>query len=100
MNLTDREQHFCEYWLEKPSRIWENLSRPQFTQGTVGKMIYYELCTRRRRHLLNRLVGRWYKLRRQESWTEILKILEANGEGVRHRGLLSEASEEYWRTSL
>lgn len=100
MKLTMKEMNFCEFWLEKPSKIWEHLTRKQFTEQTLGKMIYYELKTRRRRHLLNRLVGRWYKLRRQRTWTEILKILEDKGEGISHRGLLSEKSAEYWRESL
>lgn len=98
--LTPEEQQFCEYWLEKSSRIWENLNRPQFTYSTLGKMIYYELETRRRQRILDRLIGRYYKLRRQYAMDVIKGVLEEKGEGISYRGILSQKSEEYWRKSL
>jgi hypothetical protein len=98
--LTTEEKRFCEYWLQFPSRMWTNLGRDQFNLSTVKKLIMYELESRRRKRILDRLIGRYYRLLRDRAWSEVKKGLEADGERVDYRAVFSEESEKYWRQSI
>lgn len=98
---TEKEEKFCEYWLSNYTRLSQNLSRAIFNESTIKKLVHYELATRRRLPILNRLTGRYYKLKRTESYDAIKRIvLEVGGERKNYRGVFSEESKEYWREGI
>jgi hypothetical protein len=88
------EDYFCKYWLRFPSKLDAKLCSSYFSIEDLQRLIVCELNTKRRKKLLNRLVGRMYKLKRQQAWKAILKILEEKNANSREgdRDILTRAS--------
>lgn len=92
---------FCEYWLANYSKLSANLSHPRFSRKVIRHLVTYELHTRRRKPILARLVGRYYRMERNEVMAVVMqKRKEYGGERKNYRGIFSQESEKFWRESI
>lgn len=76
MNLTDEEQKFCEKWLCFWTTLASQLTSGKFGEKELLQFMDYELHTRRRKRVLNRLIGRYYRLVRKRKMVEVERKLE------------------------
>ena len=83
---------FCEKWLCFWTTLAEKLASTQFTERDVFNFIKYEMHTRRRKHVLKRLTGRYYKMMRARRWIAMKKDLENASFGKGDRRSLEERS--------
>jgi hypothetical protein len=74
--LTSEDVYECERWMSNFATIGDRVTRPEFTEELLKKLIKYEMVSRRRKKYLNRLFGRYSKLRRDRQWREILKSVQ------------------------
>jgi len=84
VQLTEEDRRWAEYHLCFGSALASNLTDEGFTEWKLLKLIKYELDTRKRKHILHRLTGRYSKLRRAREWDEIQFYLR-RGRGL-HQG--------------
>lgn len=80
--FNDRQVRFCEYWLKNYTRMWHDLTHKRFNDPTLMVMINYEMVTRQRKNVLDRLVGRLYKMRREAALREIAAWVKTSEKGV------------------
>ena len=84
--LNEDEKDFCEYWLMFHTTLFSNLTNTRFTIVALEKMIVYETHTRKRKHVVNRLLGRYYKLCRSKEFYRIAEAMEDDdGTGENYR---------------
>lgn len=69
--LTEEQQKWCEHKIRLWASTSKNLTRPEYTTSIVAILLKYEIDTRRRKDVLNRLAGRYAKLRRIDEWEQI-----------------------------
>ena len=65
--LTDAEKVFCENWMGSYARLTQHLTDKQFTEPVLLKMIWYEMGTRQRKTVLDRLFARYFRLRKDNT---------------------------------
>lgn len=91
--LKPEQLEFCQYWLEFPTTLFAKLTSPTFPKESVRALIVYEAVSRKRLHVINRLLGRYYKM---ERFDELKRIKEAiqHDTGKRDRNLFSEGGQK------
>jgi hypothetical protein len=79
----------CEKWMANYSTIGDKVTRSEFTENLLLKLIRYEVLTRRRTKYIKRMFSRYYKLRRERQWRELVQIMgELGNAGKGSRKLL------------
>lgn len=94
LSLTKDEKRYCESLLSNWRTLVSNLTDPEMTENTIRKLIFYEATTKQRMDVLNRLAGRYYKLRRQREWEELMVFINESKKGskrIKHREVFKEA---------
>lgn len=97
--LSDNDKRYCEHWLVFWTALNLRLTQPHFTEERLRKLLVYELRTRRREHVLQRLAGRHSRLRRIREWDEIEGYLNYADQRECDRGVSSQESKEDGRNS-
>lgn len=75
MILTNDDFHMCESWLAQFSLFSENMTRVEFTEDVLLKLLKYEIITRRREKYIARLFSRYNKVRAARQKREIAAIV-------------------------
>ena len=83
---------FCEKWLCFWTTLAEKLASTQFSERDIFNFIKYEMNTRRRKHVLKRLTGRYYKMMRIRRWKRMREDLEYANSRVGDRRVPKEGS--------
>ena len=65
--LTDNEKVFCENWMKSYQQLSSHLTDKQFTEPVILMMVRYEMSTRQRKTILERLFARYFKLRKNST---------------------------------
>jgi len=65
----------CEKWMANYSTIGDRITRPEFTEDLLLKLIRYEVLTRRRLKYIKRMFSRYYRLKRERHWRELVQII-------------------------
>ena len=73
MDITDHDKWVCEQWLAK----WTNINKSIETLSAehLSNLIVYEIQTRKRPKVLDRLIGRYYKLIRKQETKHVLEFI-------------------------
>lgn len=71
-------QTWCEYWLVSWRRLEKNLCTVSlFEAKDVRDLLWYEIRTRKRPHVIKRLVQRYYRLEQYTGMAQVI-LLAAN----------------------
>lgn len=76
--LTDEERRFCEYWMKSYHYLSTHLTDSRFTEETMLTMIQYEMTTRQRATVLERLFARYFKVRKISTAQAAINWVKAN----------------------
>ena len=83
--LTKEEQGHAYQWLSNWTKTESNIAL--FTSHQLTVFIIYEVNNRRRTYVVNRLLGRYAKVRRQNEWRQLQKIMEDKNARARDRAI-------------
>lgn len=75
IKFTAEDIQYCSNTLGSWRQIVTHLSNPKVTEADIYKLIYYEALTKRRKDILNRLFGRYFKLCRQREWERLMEFI-------------------------
>lgn len=75
LTLTLDDIRYCENMLTNWKDIVRNITELNMSEENIYKLIQYEMNTKKRKDVLNRLVGRYFKLLRQREWDKILNYI-------------------------
>lgn len=75
-SFTNEDIAYCAHQLSSWKVLVNHLSNPNVTEAHIQKLIKYELMTKQRKDLLNRLLGRYFKLCRQREWKKLVDYIE------------------------
>lgn len=76
--LSDGQKHMCERWLNNWSYLSARLTDKKFTEGDILMLLKYELDTRRRKTAVERLLARYYRLKKINELKKMIRHI--NGE--------------------
>jgi len=82
MNLGIYEQTFCESELTFWTTLARRLTSDRYGEKELSWLIEYECATRRRPHVIRRLVGRYFKLIRKRIEKELINDTRSCDRGV------------------
>lgn len=83
VELTDMDKRYCEEWLASWKNIVRNLT--QVNERQLVQLILYEATTRQRPDIIDRLLGRYNKIRRRRESREVYDFMKGHNERTRHR---------------
>ncbi len=72
--LTDHDKWVCEQWLAKWTNI--NKSIEQLNISYLERLIAYEMNTRKRIKVIDRLLGRYFKLLRKSTTNDVVNYMD------------------------
>lgn len=75
LTLTIDDIRYCEKMLANWKDLVRNIMELNMSEENIYKLIQYEMNTKKRKDVLNRLVGRYFKLLRQREWNKILDYI-------------------------
>jgi hypothetical protein len=75
-DLTDEQKQFCEAKLKRWDMFASDYTKDMYSYGVVGRLLKYEIDTRRRRDVMSRLAGRYAKLVRIDNWQLIQAYID------------------------
>ncbi len=72
--LSDYDKWVCEQWLAKWTNI--NKSIEQLNIENLANLIAYEMNTRKRHKVIDRLLGRYFKLLRKSTTEDVVHYMD------------------------
>lgn len=77
IELTEDQRKYCEFRLRNWSSVARRLSDTKmYTVNVLRIMVRYEFETRGRKETLNRLTGRYYKLKKKQTDAQIKEYMK------------------------
>lgn len=78
IDLTKEDKRACEYVLSTWTPVCKHVCNDAkaYPEKSVLKLLKYEMDTRRRPQVLDRLAGRFSKLRRKREWLQIVNYVK------------------------
>lgn len=74
--FTQEEINFCEATLSNWKVLIECIGKAEITLIDIRKLIMYEATTRQRKVILDRLLGRYFKLCRKREWERLMQFID------------------------
>lgn len=98
--MTVEEKLFCEHWLKSFARLSSSLSDSRFTEDRLLLLIRYEMNTRRRITILDRLFARYFKIRRNRVYTEAIQWMAKHDKSELFVMSVASKDDKTWERGL
>ena len=96
-DISKEEQAYAYSWLTTWHKAERNLK--YFTPHELMVFIIYEVNNKRRDYVVNRLLGRYSKAKRQLDWKKLKQMMEEKNARARNRAVSMSTRQGQRRTS-